>query len=87
MIEQDGSLSMINHAAELLGMPDTRAAYHHSRIAIIDYAQAYRGHRMAGQLIESAYQHLARAVELGADRERVEDHFYRIRQRSLQVSG
>lgn len=83
MIEPDGFLSLIDHAAELLGMLDPTATCHHSRIAIINYSQAYRGHQQAAQLLESAYAHLERAVQLGANRERLEEHFYRIRQRRL----
>lgn len=79
-------IALINHAASLLGMPDPKAAFHHSRIAIIDYAQAYRGHRDSASLLDSAYLHLEKAVEFGADRDRIEEHFYRIRQRSIPVS-
>jgi hypothetical protein len=79
-------IELINHAAEMLGMPDPTAAFHHSRIAIIDYAQAYRGHHSPDRLLESAYLHLEKAVSLGGDRERIDAHFYRIRQRRFPVS-
>lgn len=82
-IDQFTARAILDQMADELEMPDPISARHHSRIAIIDYARAYRGHHSAAALLESAYIHLEKAVRLGAFRERIEDHFYRIRQRAL----
>ena len=79
-------MNIFNQMADDLNMPNPQAAYHHSRIAIIDYTQAYRGHHSAAALLDSAYLHLEKAVRLGAFRERIEEHFYRIRQRRFRRS-
>jgi hypothetical protein len=73
-------IDLINQAADMLEMPDPKSAQHYSRLAIIDYAHAYRH----GGSTDSAYAHLEKAVSLGAYRERIEDHFYRIRQRLIR---
>jgi hypothetical protein len=62
-----------------------RDARIHSRIAVLDYARAYRRLEIApsqtAALIESGWVHLERAVKSGASRTRLERLFARIRSR------
>ncbi len=83
-IDQFTARAMIDQMANALNMPDLQGARWHSRIAIIDYATAYRCNHSPEQtshLLESAWLHFEKAIEAGAYRERLDAHFYRIRQR------
>lgn len=87
-ITQQTVRSILDEMADALRMPspaELREARIQSRIAVLDYTRAYRRQDLSPiqtvALIESAWLHLEKAVDAGASRERLEAHFYRIRQR------
>lgn len=63
---------------------DSSLARHYSRLAHIDYAEAYRMPRPTGMneaLMESAYLHRARAIQLGGSASEIDRHFADVRER------